>query len=274
MDQHEGCDGWGNLEYDLPQVLALAFLSGGSPAYRLFLDASARHFMDVDIIHHSARRPHMVGMNHPHKALHFAPDSPSTVDLGHTWTEGLLSYYLLSGDRRALEAAKGIADYLVWRGRNRKSGNPRQWGWPIIALVSVYRVTGETRYLESARLYASRAMQNIAPVARRSGFKLGILADGLSYLHEVTGAPAIVAWLESYATGLAERGQEISDIRLAPGVAYVGAITGNDQFLGMAARALRSARPGGWGKTLASVGRAMLRTAYLLTQSSSASPEG
>ena len=56
--------------------------------------------------------PNWVGMNHPKNPLHFAFELGG-VDLGHTWTEGLLSYYYLTGDERGLEAARGIADYLV-----------------------------------------------------------------------------------------------------------------------------------------------------------------
>ncbi len=274
MDRSEDCDGWGNLEYDLSQVLALAFLSGGSPTYRTFLDATARHYMDVDIIHHSPTRPHLVGMNHPHKALHFALDSKTTVDLGHTWNEGLISYYWLSGDRRALDAALGIADYLVWRGRNRKSGNPRQWGWPMIGLVTAYRATADPRYLDAAELYASAAMATTTPSADKIGFKMGILADGLSYVHEINADPRIFAWLRQYAEVLAAEPGRVSDIRMVPALAYVAQAEGNEELGRIAARALVAARPGGWGKSLAAVSRATFRTAALLGRLSSTSPGG
>src|SRR5581483_8259928 len=47
----EGCDAWGNLEYDLPQVFGLAWAATGN---RLFYDAfvpAVRHYRDVDIVH-------------------------------------------------------------------------------------------------------------------------------------------------------------------------------------------------------------------------------
>src|SRR5207237_185950 len=112
-DHADGCDAWGNLEYDLSQVLGLAWAATGS---RLFLEAlvpAARHYRDVDVIHHAPGHPQWVGLNHPHTALHFTFGKPAYVDLGHTWTEGLLTYYRLTGETRALEAARGIAPRLL-----------------------------------------------------------------------------------------------------------------------------------------------------------------
>src|SRR5205814_1358205 len=46
-DHVRGCDGWGNLEYDLPQVLALAYAATGS---RLFLEGlvpAARRYLEA-----------------------------------------------------------------------------------------------------------------------------------------------------------------------------------------------------------------------------------
>jgi len=63
-------------------VLALAYAATGS---RLFLDGlvpAARHYRDVDIIHHAPGHPDWLGLNHPHKALHFAFEAPEKVDLG------------------------------------------------------------------------------------------------------------------------------------------------------------------------------------------------
>src|SRR5947207_15629058 len=119
--------------------------------------AAARHFIDVDTIHYHRERPAWVGMNHPKNPLHFAFELGG-VDLGHTWTEGLLSYYYLTGDTRSLDAARGIADYLVRRlhASVLLISNPRQFGWPQIALVATYEATGDERYKTAAIDYARR----------------------------------------------------------------------------------------------------------------------
>ncbi len=205
-DSTKGCDAWGNLEYDLPQVLALAYAASGERGYYDGMVAAARHFMDVDRIHFHPTRPGWVGMNHPKNPLHFSFELGG-VDLGHTWVEGLLSYYALTGDERGLDAARGIADVLVrridgivWR------GNPRQWGWPQIALVAAYQATGNDVYRRAAEAYARRGMAAHAP-DQGTQWKLGILAEGLAYTHSVTDDAAIRDWLVRYAAAVTARGR-------------------------------------------------------------------
>jgi len=252
-DSTKGCEAWGNLEYDLPQVLALAYAATGDRVYYDGMVAAARHFMDVDRIHFHATRPGWVGMNHPKNPLHFSFELGG-VDLGHTWVEGLLSYYALTGDERGLEAARGIADALVrridgivWR------GNPRQWGWPQIALVAAYEATGNDVYRRAAEAYARRGMA-AHPPDQITHWKLGILAEGLAYTHSVTDAPAIRDWLVRYAAAVTTRGADV-DRRLVPAVAYVGRITGRPEYGEVARAALTKLQFGTWGKPFTIAGR-------------------
>ena len=199
-DHNRGCDGWGNLEYDLPQVLGLAYAATGS---RPFLDgflASARHYRDVDIIHHFPGHPERVGMNHPHKPLHFAVEAKETVDLGHVWAEGLVTLYRLTGEVRALRAATAMADALA----KRTSGahNPRQFGWPMLALVAVYDATGTRSYLDAAHAFADAGMAAFRPTPASGDWKMGILADGLAAVDAATGDQRIRRWLVAYAEAL------------------------------------------------------------------------
>ncbi len=252
-DSTKGCEAWGNLEYDMTQVLALAYAATGEPAYAEGMLAAARHFMDVDRIFYYPARPEWVGMNHPKNPLHFS-FALGGPDLGHTWTEGLLSYYYLTGDERGLEAARGIADYLVRRlGGITAGGNPRQWGWPQIALIATYQATGTTAYLAAAREYAHRGMA-AHPPDNVEQWKMGILADALSYTHAVTRDPAIRDWLARYAAAVMERGAG-ADARLFPAVAYVGRITDAQPYRRAAIAAAERLRFGGWGKPFTVAGR-------------------
>src|SRR5207244_11293965 len=97
------------------------------------------------------RQPDWVGLNHPHTPLHFAFEAPEKVDLGHTWTEGLVTYHRLTGDVRALAAARGIADALA--GRVKRARIPRHFRWPMLALIAVYAATRARRSLQPARAY-------------------------------------------------------------------------------------------------------------------------
>jgi hypothetical protein len=256
-DRTRGCDGWGNLEYDLPHVLALAWAATGSRDFLATLVPAARHYGDVDVIHHAPGHPEWVGLNHPHKPLHFAFDAQQKVDLGHTWTEGLVSYWRLSGERRALEAARGIADALI--PRVAKAHNPRQFGWPMIALAAVHDATGERRYLDGLRAYADAAMAVYRPTPAAGDWKMGILADGLARVDAATGDERLRRWLVSYADALVAEPERWSDARYALPLGYLAGATRSERYAAEARRRVRTLRIGEWGKPLAAMGRTGFR---------------
>jgi len=252
-DTTKGCDAWGNLEYDMTQVLALAYAATGEPAYHEQMVAAARHFMDVDRIYYQRDHPNWIGMNHPKNPLHFAFELGG-VDLGHTWTEGLLSYYAFTGDERGLDAARGIADYLVHRLRyGIARGNPRQWGWPQIALVAAYEMTGNAAYRSAAQEYARAGMSAYAP-DKLGDWKIGILAEALAYTHSVTHDAAIKDWLLRYANAVRARGGA-PDPRLFPAVAYVAHLTGDAADRRTALAIVPRLSFGTWGKPFTIAGR-------------------
>jgi len=262
-DTTKDCDAWGNQEYDLTQVLALLFAADGRADVREFLTASARHYAEVDRIHHQPDHPEWVGMNHPKNPQHFTFEFGG-VDLGHTWLEGLFTYHFLTGEPRARAAAVGIADYLVRRlGRGIK-GNPRQFGWPALALAAAYEATGEARYRDAAIEYAQLGIR-AHPVPGKVGkdWKLGILAEGVSYVHAVGGGAALETWLRTYAATVLER--RLKDVRYYPGVAYVGRLEKGDSPHARAARAAAGRIVfGDWGKPFTIGGRVGFRILWLL----------
>jgi PcRGLX-like N-terminal RIFT barrel domain/Beta-L-arabinofuranosidase, GH127 catalytic domain len=256
-DDTRGCDGWGNLEYDLPETLALAWVSSGDPRYLAGLVPAARHYRDVDIIHHAPEGFPWVGLNHPHKALHFSFEAPEKVDLGHTWTAGLIDFYRLTGERRALEAARGIADGLVLMRAGAR--NPRQFGWPMVALVAVYQSTGEEGYLDAAQAYAADAMRAFRPTPAAGDWKMGILADGLAAVHAAGGDDRIRRWLVAYADDLVARPERWKDPRYALPLGYVARLTGDRRYADAARATVRGMNIGRWGKPLAALGRTGFR---------------
>ena len=265
-DKTKGCDAWGNLEYDLTQVLALAYAATGKREYYDGMVAAARHFMDVDRITWQRQHPEWIGMNHPKNPLHFAFELGGP-DPGHTWTEGLLSYYALTGDERALAAVRGIADYLVRRLHKVViRGNPRQWGWPQIALIAAYEGTGTVAYKQAAEDYARQGMA-AHPADKIDHWKVGILAEALSYTHAVTHDTAIRDWLMRYAAAV--RARSPGDPRFYPAVAYVGRLTGNADDVRAAMATVDRLKFGDWGKPLTLAGRIGFR---ILSQSAPAPP--
>ncbi|MBX3027731.1 glycoside hydrolase family 127 protein [bacterium] len=261
QDTVKGTDSWGNLEYDTTEVLALTYAATGDPALFDATAAAARHYADVDVIHAAPARPEWVGMNHPKNPLHFSFQLGGP-DLGHTWAQGLIDYYYLSGDERALTAARGIADYLVARVRNPLRGNPRQWGWPQIALLAVHEATGEPQYLEAARRFATGGMAAHPPDGTNN-WKLGILADALAHTHAATGDEAMRDWLQRYAAAImAHPGRP--DVRAFPAVAYVAHLSGNAAMRDAALQRARDLDLGSWGKPFTANGRLGFRIFSLL----------
>lgn len=260
-DRVKGCDAWGNLEYDTPLVLALAFAATGNPEIGRMAAVAARHFADVDIIHAHPRHPEWVGMNHPKNPRHFT-FALGTVDLGHTWAEGLFTWWYLTGDEHGAEAGQGIAEYLVRRiDSGIIGGNPRRWGWPVIALIAAWEATGRERYLDAAVSYARRGMAAHPPSPER-GWKTGILADALVRLYRVRQQPEIGRWLERYARAVLTR--RAKDPRFYPAVAWLATERG-DREAGKAAReVVARMRVGHWGKPFTIGGRYGLRILGLL----------
>lgn len=269
-DQSEGCDAWGNLEYDLPQVLGLAWASTGDALAASQFVAAARHYRDVDIIHHMPAHPDWVGMNHPHKMSHFAVEAPNEIDLGHTWVEGLITHYRLTGEVRSLAAARGIADVLAMR--LDKAGNPRQFGWPLIALLAVYDATGERRYLDAARGYAASAMDRIDPTPAAGDWKVGILADGLAYFDAASGDARTRRWLLTYTDAWLAQREKFPDARYALPLGYLASVTGSDVYRRAALDEAEHLTIGEWGKTLAANGRTLLRLLGPLSSGAPAAP--
>lgn len=208
---------WANLEYDDTHVFLRHFARTGDMAAWTAGDRGAKHFADVDVIRYHAD-PRRVGAGYTHCIGHvggFLERLP--VDGGslygghspcHTRTEGLVEHYLLTGDRRSLEAAVGIADrYGGWWLNNYDFANCRVPGWHLVLTMALYHATADPFYLNAARIVADRVLERESPGGgwRRNlvpghcfclprhrgnaGFMVGVLLSGLKYYHQATGDP-------------------------------------------------------------------------------------
>ncbi len=256
-DRSEGCDAWGNLEYDLTQVLGLAWTATGTRSSWDAFVAAARHYRDVDILHYAPGHEDLVGINHPHKVKHFAVESKNTVDLGHTWLEGLVTHYRLTGEVRSLEAARGIADVLVRR--RYKAGNARQYGWPMIALAAASDATGDARYREATLSYADKAVSVHEATPAAGDWKMGILADGIAAVYAITREERLRDWLVRYADALVADPQHFPDPRYALAIGSLAQLTGNARYRDVALATVDELPIGDWGKSLAISGRTAFR---------------
>ena len=152
---------WSNQEWDLANSWVMAYARTGQRRYLDFAHEAARHFADVDCIH-AAIHPGLVGGSwmHAHTSLRgHQLEPPNFAHAG--WVEGLLNVYHLTGDRRGLEAARGIADYICRHAPPTDHHGPdgpayhlsiqRPAGWPLTTLGLLYRETWEPVYLQTSR---------------------------------------------------------------------------------------------------------------------------
>ncbi len=156
-----GAKTWSNQEWDLVNNWVIPFVRTGNQRFLDFAHEAARHYADVDCIHYSSN-PALVGgaWMHAHTSLRgHQLEPPNFPHAG--WVEGMLNIYHLTGDRRGLEAAQGIAqyicrhapqaDHLPARGPAYNLMIQRPAGWPLTTLCLVYRDTWEPVYLQTAR---------------------------------------------------------------------------------------------------------------------------
>ncbi len=137
---YKGKNAYSNLEYDVPFNFVLDFLKTAQPWYLAAAEAQARHQADIDIEHAA-----------PFQWKHSPQHTTTRADFGHVFVRGLLLHYMLTGERRSLEAAREIGDWLAPEVQALKGiGNERQIGWSLYALAGLYEFTGDEKYLKAA----------------------------------------------------------------------------------------------------------------------------
>ena len=159
-----------SLHYDWPYSMFVHYIRTGK---RNFFDAGVemiKHRFDIDQYHGDRTDKNN---NHKYKNYmqfyesegHADPTidtyNPSAVGLPtHTWINGLILYHLLSGDKKAWEAAeevgKGMINHFGPGGlfdansTGCTTDEIRHWGWSILNLLNLYRANGNPTYLSVA----------------------------------------------------------------------------------------------------------------------------
>ncbi len=218
---------WGNNEYDFAHGYFMQFARTGNRDYFRVSLAAARHQADVDCVH-AYPDPYYVGGNHEHSIGHTGmwTDQPrygtwtwryggdTSADNGHTWSEGMVEAWFLTGDAPVMETALGLGEHIVWamsRNFKRLGTHERSAGWSLKAIIGLYRATYDPLYLDAARRIAAVALAeqkfadggawpHLLPGDHSGGraaargnaiFLIGILMQGLAEYHQETHDPAV-----------------------------------------------------------------------------------
>ena len=233
---------WGNSEYDTGYVFFTQWARSGDMRYFEEACRAVLHHRDVDTCHVSAEDFNVGGV-YRHRVGHtgdFYPggyglsdraiatgEFPPTnlwVDLvesrelrailiwggeftiSHTWVDGFLLHYFLTGDPRSLETARMVADrYDGHYARNYEFTNGRNNGWHLILTMAMYNATGDRFYLNAAHIIVDRTLERqtedggwrrmLVPAhchcepprhMGNAGFMVGLLLVGLKLFHQAT----------------------------------------------------------------------------------------
>ncbi len=139
---------WTNNEYDFPHSAMLLYAKTAERRFLDYLLVSAQHLMDVDVCHYSEDPLRYQG-----QITHSDRHVTGEVTLCHEWVQGLLDFYHVTGNSKALEIAIGIGENVMrLLGQPRYQGeggiNARETGWALRSLVALYQETHNPKWLE------------------------------------------------------------------------------------------------------------------------------
>lgn len=170
---------WGNSEYDLQYVMAVAFAQTGRLDFLRRGDEMARHNATIDVVHYPWQTP-MRELVYAHSVGHvggfFERNDPRISSTtwsmsgfiggardgsgGHTFQGGNFLYGFLTGDRRYLEVAETVCRNQAVTFTPRWSfGIERSCGWSLYNAVSAYESTLDPFYLNAARIYLEKVFE-------------------------------------------------------------------------------------------------------------------
>lgn len=151
-----------NNYYDVMRGMFGEYLMGGGAAWFDRGEEAARHYMDIDQFHESARTPDQVGAN----ASVYTPNHNDEFGIWAAMLRpagGMLTYWRLSGDEDARESALMLADHIVRTEAGQGAGSVRDNAGPLHSLVWAYDETRDPRYLKSALALADSVHQRLIP---------------------------------------------------------------------------------------------------------------
>jgi len=206
---------WSNSEYDHHHGFALQYLRSGDPKWWELCEQQARMYRDVVVIHHAPKGSLRRGGPRHHNATSMwmpqhdeqywvADHTRCSASAGHSWAEGLIDYWFLTGDPWTEEVVREMAGWYCDIAENKRfgaGGQERGPGWALIALSALANALGEERIIRAGWTVADWIMDwqdplrgvVSVPISEQpsyeggSTFMHGIVGRGLGRWYDVTG---------------------------------------------------------------------------------------
>ena len=238
---------WGNNEYDPAFAHYQEFLRGGRAEWAVLAAEATRHLVDVDTCNHSSD-PAQVGGQYGHMPGHAGGYLPayfrskvacSCMFYSHSWVEGPVLHYLLTGDESVRETLDRIGEWML-TGRTHgviggsvvadrqgldayDYGQLRDAGWHLIHLCALARWSDDPRFMNAAHLVAERLLERRTPgggwerllgeghcfsgpprTRGEASFMVGVCLSALRRYHELTGDQRVATAILDGARWLVE----------------------------------------------------------------------
>jgi len=244
----------------------LQYARSGDWKYFEFGENLTRHLMDIDTVHHdtisSDRRIKkklnskysQVGSMHRHNGQHWGGRSD---EASHTSVIGILLYYYLTGDERALDVAKEIGEFFL-KESFTYAGHPyiapsRGLANALWGDVWLYQTTGDERYKKAAdkliNLFLKGQqtdgsfLENYNPLIKtwhgekHQLYMTDHIVGALISYHQLTQDPEVLQALLKLVRYLAQH--EYSATKILHGFAYAYQITKDPLYLAHAEQNLK-----------------------------------
>ena len=218
---------WGNNEYDHAHGFIMQFARTGNRDYFRLAQAAARHQADVDIVH-AYPDPKHVGANYLHSIAHTGVMTQTVrraqwshrygwdamASNGHTWAQGMVETWYLTGDARIMEGVLELGEHVAWSmapSFTQLGTHERSAGWSLNAIMAIYHATLDPEYLRAARQIAAVALREqkfdqggawphrlpgdhargVPNAVGNNLFLIGVLLNGLHEYYAVSQDPAV-----------------------------------------------------------------------------------
>lgn len=194
-----------NHEYDfIANALKEYARTGRTELFKL-ASAAAEHMMYTDFVPFSAD-PWIEGGVPAHCSYH----TTGSAYPSHMWVEGLLLYYLMTGDSYALHVSMRVGDFFLKYIHERFQvieGTGREMGWTLVALAALYDLTHEDRYLDGVKVIVDRYLDAGAEqfFPTDATFAVGVGLIGLDRIRPfyrgdeiAVFIPAVLDWLVAH----------------------------------------------------------------------------
>jgi hypothetical protein len=187
---------------------------------------------DIDTCNYSTN-PQDVGKQYTHTQGHTGSYLPSNFrskngesqfQPSHSWIEGLVILYLLTGDETLRAAALGEGERYTEGLRHYDFNNMRESGWHVIHLCGLARLDADPRYLNAAAVIVERVLDQqepgggwehplsqahcLCPPPRcrgEAGFMVGVMLSGLRRFYELDSDPRVAQAITGGARWLVRR---------------------------------------------------------------------